>query len=170
MVFAAAGGYLMLQQDWPFWAGYLGAALCVQLRLLCNLLDGMVAVEGGKASATGPLYNEFPDRIADSLLIICLGYAIGVDWLGWLGALLAALTAYIRVSGAALGQEQDFSGIMSKPRRMALLTAGLLLQIAETALNESDYSLIATAGLIAFGSLITCVTRTARIARGLRAS
>src|SRR5262245_7224685 len=26
---------------------WLGAAGCIQLRLLCNLLDGMVAIEGG---------------------------------------------------------------------------------------------------------------------------
>lgn len=31
------------------------------------------AIEGGKKSAIGSLYNEFPDRIADSLLIVGSG-------------------------------------------------------------------------------------------------
>src|SRR5271165_1625263 len=69
----------------------------VQLRLLCNLLDGMVAVEHGKRSQLGVLYNEFPDRVSDSVLFVALGYASGLAWLGWLGALLAALTAYIGI-------------------------------------------------------------------------
>src|SRR5262245_18443567 len=81
--------------------GLLLAALCVQLRLLCNLLDGMVAIEGGRQSATGALYNEIPDRVADSLFIVALGYAIGWPVVGWLGALAAAITAYIRVLGGS---------------------------------------------------------------------
>ena len=39
------------------------AALFCQLRLLCNLLDGMVAIEAGKSAADGPFWNEFPDRV-----------------------------------------------------------------------------------------------------------
>ncbi len=50
------------------------AAVCVQLRLLCNLFDGMVAVEGGKSSPVGGLYNEVPDRVADTLFF--LGFAM----------------------------------------------------------------------------------------------
>ena len=42
---------------------FLVAAVCVQLRLLANLLDGMVAVGSGQASRIGELYNEVPDRV-----------------------------------------------------------------------------------------------------------
>ena len=45
------------------------AALCIQLRLLCNLFDGMVAMEGGKQTPAGELFNDVPDRIADPLLL-----------------------------------------------------------------------------------------------------
>ena len=51
-----------------------------------------------------------------------------MPWLGWAAALLAALTAYVRVFGGALGLTQDFSGIMAKQRRMAALTVGLVAQ------------------------------------------
>ena len=64
----------------------------MQLRLLCNMLDGMVAVEGGKGSRTGEIYNEVPDRIADPLLLVPAGYAIGLPYgveLGWMCGALA---------------------------------------------------------------------------------
>src|SRR4029450_2256191 len=41
------------------------AAGCIQLRLLCNLLDGLLAVEMGLKTPTGELFNDLPDRIAD---------------------------------------------------------------------------------------------------------
>ena len=144
------------------------AAICVQLRLLCNLLDGMVAIEGGKQSPVGALYNEFPDRIADSLLLVALGYAAGVPWLGWLAALLAALTAYVRATGGALGLEQDFRGPMAKPQRMAVLTIACVAGAAEMQWNGTRYALTIAAILIAAGSAATCARRTLAIARLLR--
>ena len=139
----------------------------VQLRLLCNLLDGMVAVGHGKQTPFGVLYNELPDRVSDSALLIALGYASGIPWLGWLAALLSALTAYIRVFGAALGFAQDFRGPMAKQHRMALLTAGCLLSILEHYVVRTNHILAITCGLIAAGSLLTCWTRTRAVARAL---
>jgi phosphatidylglycerophosphate synthase len=165
VAFAGFGGALIMFGAHPL--GWLAAAACVQLRLLCNLLDGMVAIEGGKKTATGALYNEFPDRIADSLLLIPLGYAAGLPWLGWLCALLAALTAYIRVFGGSVGLAQDFSGIMAKQRRMAALTLGLVAQAVEWLLVASHWSLVIAGSVIALGSLVTCITRTRAIARAL---
>lgn len=166
IAFALAGATLLLQR--PTAIGLVLCAVCVQLRLLCNLLDGMVAIEGGKSSALGALYNEFPDRIADSLLIVALGYAAGYAWLGWLGALLAALTAYVRVTGGSLGLPQDFRGPMAKPHRMAVLTLACLVAAVEVTINGSRYALLAAAALIAIGAAATCVTRTGALARDLR--
>ena len=162
ILFAAIGGALILCSN--HWLALLGAALCVQLRLVCNLLDGMVAIEGGRKSAVGALYNEFPDRIADTLFLVPLGYAAGLPWLGWACALLAALTAYVRVFGGSLGLPQDFSGVMAKQRRMAALTAGLVIQAVLSFFTASLWPLAVTAAVIAAGSLVTCVTRTVAIA------
>ncbi|KZC34744.1 CDP-diacylglycerol--glycerol-3-phosphate 3-phosphatidyltransferase [Rhodanobacter sp. FW510-R12] len=125
VLFALADAWALLAL--PGAAGALPCALAIGLRLLCNLFDGMVAVEGGKGTATGALYNELPDRLTDSLFLVALGYAIALPWLGWLAALLAALTAYIRVLGGALGHAQDFRGPMAKPHRMWLLGVALVL-------------------------------------------
>jgi phosphatidylglycerophosphate synthase len=165
VLFAAIGGALILNGN--HWLALLGAALCVQLRLVCNLLDGMVAIEGGRKSAVGALYNEFPDRVADTLFLVPLGYAADAPWLGWAATLLAALTAYVRVFGGSLGLAQDFSGVMAKQRRMAALTAGLVGQALLSFFSAALWPLLVTAAVIAIGSLVTCVTRTVAIARKL---
>lgn len=166
-VFAGVGAALLVLM--PTAVGLLACALCIQLRLVCNLLDGMVAIEGGKKSAVGALYNEFPDRVADSLLIVALGYAAGQPWLGWLGALAAALTAYVRLAGGALGQPQDFRGPMAKQHRMAVMTLACVVAAIEWSVWSSRWTLLAAAGVIAIGSLVTCVTRTLAVARRLHA-
>lgn len=165
VVFAVAGASVLLvaHGPWPL----IVCAVCIQLRLACNLLDGMVALEGGKKSPVGALYNEIPDRVADSLFIVAAGYC--ADWpsLGWCGALLAALTAYIRVLGGSLGLAQDFRGPMAKPHRMAVLTVGCVIGAAESAQWGSQYALLAAVLVIDIGSLITCATRIRAMARKL---
>ena len=126
-------------------------------------------MEGGKQTPTGALYNEYPDRIADSLLIVALGYAAGMPWLGWLGALLAALTAYVRLSGASLGLPQDFRGPMAKQHRMFVLTLACVAAIIEQWVSHTGYALQVAAVVIAAGALLTCITRTRAIAAQLKA-
>jgi phosphatidylglycerophosphate synthase len=143
---------------------YLVAIAGIQLRLLCNLLDGMVAVEGGRGSPVGALYNEIPDRIADTMLLVALGYAAASLWIGWACALAAALTAYIRVFGGALGQAQDFRGPMAKQHRMALLTGACVLALVEAFIWQERYVLRVAAWIILIGSLVTCATRLKAVA------
>ncbi len=144
------------------WAGlWLVAAAAIQLRLLCNLFDGMVAVEGGKATPTGGVFNELPDRAADSLTLIGLGYACGWPQLGLWCALGAAVTAYIRVLGASLGTPHYFFGPMAKQHRMALCTGALLLAYWR------PWVLVPTLALILVGTAITCLARTRVICREL---
>jgi phosphatidylglycerophosphate synthase len=166
VVFAVLGAtsLLYLPRGW----GLFVFACGIQARLLCNLLDGMVAIEGGRRSATGALYNEIPDRVADSLFIVTIGYVVGESDLGWLGALAAAVTAYVRVLGGSLGLPQDFRGPMAKQQRMAVLTAAALLGIVELRVLGSQWALVAAVWIVAVGSVMTCGVRTAAIARALR--
>ncbi len=167
VLFAAVGGVALLA--WPGAIGLLICALCIVLRLLCNLFDGMVAVEGGRGTVTGALYNEMPDRIADSIFLVALGYAIAAPWLGWLCALLAALTAYIRTLGGALGQTQDFRGPMAKPQRMAALTILCLIAAIEPLWGGHGLVMVAGLVVIVIGTALTVTGRVTRLARALAA-
>lgn len=98
------------------YVAYILFIVCMQSRLLCNLFDGMVAIEGGKKSANGDLYNDMPDRFADALFIIPVGYVaggFGIE-LGWLAALLAVMTAYFRWIGAYKTHQHFFNDAMVK--------------------------------------------------------
>lgn len=103
---------------------WLGAAVFIQLRLLANLLDGMVAIAAQRASPVGELYNEVPDRVSDTAVLVGLGLATGGDLvLGLVAACAALFTAYVRTTGKAAGTPHDFRGPMAKQQRMALVTA-----------------------------------------------
>ena len=154
-------------------AGLLvGAALGIQLRLASNMLDGLVAVEGGRGTRTGPLYNEVPDRLADLLILVPAGYAVeffdqGPE-LGWAAGVLAVLTAYVRLLGGALGQPQRFSGPLAKPHRMFVLTLACLASLVEAGAQEwRGVALAAGLGVVVAGSAATCVLRLRSIARDL---
>ncbi|MDN5781018.1 MAG: CDP-alcohol phosphatidyltransferase family protein [Luteimonas sp.] len=166
IVFAALGALALLELDWP-WGAWL-CALAIVLRLLCNLFDGLVAVEHGRKTPTGVLYNEVPDRLADSLFLVALGYAAGLPWCGWLAALLAALTAYVRTLGGTVLASQDFRGPMAKPHRMWLMVAACVLAPLEVRFAGSAYTLRVAVVLIAAGSALTCWTRLRAIARQLQ--
>lgn len=154
----------------------IGAGLCIQLRLLANLLDGMVAVEHGRGGPLGPVWNELPDRFADALFLVGAGFALRHAWpdlgpaLGWLAAVLAVMTAYIRELGRALGTEADFVGPGAKPHRMAVLTAGCVLAAMEPLWAAGPPVLGLTLILIGFLTALTVVRRTMRLAARLRSA
>jgi phosphatidylglycerophosphate synthase len=136
------------------------------LRLLCNLLDGLVAVEGGLGSRSGEVWNDLPDRIADPLLLVSAGYATGVPFgpeLGWSAGLLVVLTAYVRLLGAATGLPQRFTGPMAKPQRMAVLTVALLLGAVVVPWRLEGALLAAALALVVVGAALTVVRRTAAL-------
>lgn len=161
---------------------WLSAAVCIQLRLLCNLLDGMVAVEGGKATPTGPIFNEAPDRLADVLILVGAGYSTNVEPgvlklfgelpLGWGCAVLAMGTAYLRLLQGTLTGQQSFIGPMAKQHRMAILTLGALcaagqqlfhVEVAGPQIRGLFLALI----VIFVGAIVTCLRRLNLIARQL---
>lgn len=165
VVFSLIGATALLVSQSNF--ALILCTVMIQLRLLCNLFDGMIAVEGGKKTANGAIFNEFPDRIADSLFLVALGYATPFPWLGWLATLLAALTAYIRVFGGSLGFTQSFQGPMAKQQRMAVMTFGCLATVVENYFFSSQYLLTATLVVITLGTAYTCVVRTLAISKQL---
>jgi phosphatidylglycerophosphate synthase len=140
------------------------AAATIQARLICNLIDGMVAVEGGKGAKDGPFWNEAPDRVADLLFFAGAGLAAGSLALGLLAAALAIATAYVRELGRAEGLPADFSGPLAKPQRMAVLTAGTVL----AALYASEWTLTVTLWIIVIGTAATVIRRSVTLVSRLK--
>lgn len=176
----AAGAALAVTtyaDGWERLAWLLGAAF-IQLRLLANLLDGMVAIDSGRASPVGELYNEVPDRVSDTATLIGAGYAVGgVPVLGYLAACAALFTAYMRAMGKAAGAPQEYCGPMAKQQRMALMTfIALYLGLTPASWQPSwggpdEPGLVAAALLvIMLGALFTALRRLVRIAANLRRS
>lgn len=144
-------------------AGLLvGAIIAIQMRLLCNLFDGMVAVEGGKGTKDGAFWNEFPDRVADLAIFAGAGYAAGYPELGWAVGGLAVMAAYVRELGRAIGLDADFVGPMAKQHRMAFLCLGALIACFEHLWSGQGKTLLITLTIISVGTAITIIRRAVR--------
>lgn len=139
----------------------------MQLRLLCNLLDGMVAIEGGRRTSYGEILNDMPDRFADLIVLVAAGYSLsgfssGRE-LGWLAGTLAVLTAYVRLLGGSMGVGQHFFGPMAKQHRMAVMTVASLLSTLEPIFGWKGQVLAFGLAIVILGSAVTIVRRTIRI-------
>ena len=147
----------------------LGVAAAIQLRLACNLLDGMVAIEGAKRTPYGDLYNDVPDRIADVAIFLSAGYGIAYlpfgTVLGWSAALAAVLTAYVRLLGGSMGLTQYFSGPMAKQHRMATLTGACAASVFEPLWGGRGQMMEVALALIVAGSIAGFIRRLRLICR-----
>ncbi len=157
---------------WTMRGLWIAGVLLIQLRLVCNMLDGMVAIERGISSPVGELYNEVPDRVSDMAALIGLGYATGSSVaLGYLAAALAVFVAYVRAMGKAAGAPNDFRGPMAKQQRMFLATlAALFMGCAPDAWKQPFWNgwtvPMVILGLISVGCVITVIRRV-RTAAGI---
>jgi len=146
------------------------------LRLWLNMLDGMVALAAGKASRTGEIANELPDRFSDVIILVGAGHSQLCHPLGgYWAAIFALLVAYVGTLGQAVGVQREFSGLMTKPWRMvtlhigAWITLGLLWwgngQIYFGGLSVLDWTFV----VIILGCIQTLWIRLIRIVKALRA-
>lgn len=151
-------------------ASWLVGALLVQARLVANMLDGMVAIGRGVASPVGELFNDLPDRVSDTAILLGVGWAAQDLGLG-LGAALAAMaTAYVRVLGRSIGVPSDFRGPMAKQHRMATVT---VLAVCECVTPAGWIAPLADLALwlilvLSCATAVRRLMRTAAILRGTR--
>jgi phosphatidylglycerophosphate synthase len=121
------------------------APLFCYLRLWFNMLDGMVAVAAGKATARGEIVNDLPDRISDVIIFAGVAQSDLMDpVIGYWTAILSLFTAYVGLFGQAIGGRREFGGMMSKPWRMVALSLGAWAMFAYRSCQ---------AGLLDFGRL-----------------
>lgn len=153
---------------------FLGASILIQFRLLCNLFDGMVALEGGLKTKSGEIFNDLPDRISDPIILIGAGYAVsrvrlGIEF-GWLAGILAVLTAYVRVLAGSVGARQSFAGPMAKQHRMAVITIALVVAALGVKGGWHEYSIMIALSVIVLGSVVTLFRRSVAAVRELESS
>jgi phosphatidylglycerophosphate synthase len=156
-------------RDWR-WSVFLILAICgMQLRLLCNLFDGMVAIEGGFKTNAGEIFNELPDRFSDAFIFIGAAYSVPefvwTNELGWAAAVLAVITAYVRALGASMGAGQQFIGPMAKQQRMALMTVACLISALAPFWVLLTKTIPLALGFVVIGCVVTIFRRCCRIAR-----
>lgn len=157
-------------------AGWLLVACvgCV-VRLWCNMLDGMVAIESGKTSKLGEIVNELPDRISDVLIFVGVALnATCVSGVGYGAAIAALLVAYVGILGQTVGAPRQFGGLMSKPWRMVVvMVAAVVTALAPLVANDalqSGWRSPLTAGclVVIAGSVQTIAVRLLRTVRWIR--
>jgi len=149
-------------------------AICgMQFRLLCNLFDGMVAIEGGFKTKAGEIFNELPDRFSDAFILIGGAYSVpGVMLtrdLGWSAAVLAVITAYTRALGGSMGAGQHFIGPMAKQHRMAVMTAASAVAAFAPLWPQAAMIIPIALAIIVAGCLVTIFRRCCKIAQTVEA-
>lgn len=155
------------------WLLIIAPVFCY-LRLWFNMLDGMVAVAAGKASARGEIVNDLPDRISDVIIFVGVAQSDLMNPLiGYWTAILSLLTAYVGLFGQAIGGRREFGGIMSKPWRMVALNLGAWAMFVYRSQGElHDFGTLTildwTCLVIIAGCLETIIVRLKRIVTALQ--
>lgn len=121
-VAVAGGACLLASTAWPVLL--LLIPVLVVARIVLNLLDGSMARRTGRIHPRGELFNEVGDRLADTAFLAPVAFLPGaMPEVVLLGVLAGVLASYTGITAKAAGGERIYSGILSKPGRMALLSA-----------------------------------------------
>lgn len=173
----AGAAFFFALRDPPHYGAalLLFAALCLGGRIACNRLDGLMARRGGMVGKAGEVYSDAPDRLADALVFLGVGYGLApwLPWasdLGWAASLLAVGTAYVRVLGLACGLREHGEGPMPRRTRMLATALAALLAAAGLALGYAAavaWLLLAALAVVIVGAALTIALRLRAIVREL---
>jgi archaetidylinositol phosphate synthase len=105
------------------------AALFVLLNGLFDAIDGKVAKLTNKATARGDFLDHALDRYADVFIIGALALS---PWcrppIGLLAVIGVLLTSYMGTQAQAIGYKRDYSGLLGRADRLALLIVFPIIQ------------------------------------------
>ena len=161
---AVAAAAILLSALAPWWL--LCVPPLVLLRLACNALDGMIAVDTHGARPIGQVANEFADRIADACILIALSVRAGAPLLGIGTLALVLLSSYLGTVAQAAGGTRQYTGVMGKADRMILLA----LAAPVAAFGPAGVVLVAALAAMAIGAAVTIAQRWSAIHRELTTS
>lgn len=129
---------------------------CTLLRLLLNLMDGLMAREIGLAGARGELKNEFGDRIGDAAIFLGLAFGGYVDVrLAALALALILCVSFLGLLGKALGGPRVYAGVFGKGDRMISLAVFTLYPLLSANLTSYNWYL----ALAVLAATVTIVQR-----------
>ena len=146
----------------------LSGAVLVQVRLLANLYDGMVAVLRQIASPVGELFNEVPDRVSDAATRLVS--VMPPDRIRCLVSLPLSSRYFSHIRGAegkVAGAHQEFCGPMAKQQRMATVTLVAIACAIVPGATDWQVPMFAL-WLIIAGCIVTAIRRLQRISATLR--
>jgi CDP-diacylglycerol---glycerol-3-phosphate 3-phosphatidyltransferase len=157
-----AGAAILVSPEVPI--ALLMVPATVAVRLLLNLLDGALARRTNRTHPRGEFYNELGDRSADVLMLAPVALVPGsIAWTVWLGVVFAVLASFASVATRAAGGERSYRGILSKPGRLALLSA---FAIAALVLGPAAWGPFGP--LLALGAFLTLAERVVMANGSLR--
>lgn len=119
--FAIAAGLCLYRADlgWTL----LLTPVFITLRSVCNLLDGMVAIERNMTSPQGEALQDTIDRMADSCTVLGAAFSpIGDMRLGIVAITLMLISSYVGIQKKAVGGTREFGGILGKVDRFFLVS------------------------------------------------
>lgn len=133
LFFALAAGaffYLATPQNETTHYLLLFAAFAVTLNGLFDAIDGKVAKLTNQQTARGDFLDHALDRYADVFIIG--GLALNPLWcrpsIGLLAIIGVLLTSYMGTQAQAVGCQRDYSGLLGRADRIALLIAFPVIQ------------------------------------------
>ena len=107
----------------PLWMLMFGAAACVFLNGVFDVLDGAVARLRGTASKRGDLLDHVVDRYADVILLLGFIFsAYGNLVLGLFAMTGVLLTSYMGTQAQALGGKRKYAGWLTRADRILVMT------------------------------------------------
>jgi archaetidylinositol phosphate synthase len=132
LLFAIAAGilfYLAQPATEPTTFLLLFAAGCVTLNGLFDAIDGKVAALSKRATARGDFLDHALDRYADVFIIGGLALS---PWcrpsIGLLAVIGVLLTSYMGTQAQAVGCKRNYSGLLGRADRIALLIIFPIIQ------------------------------------------
>jgi len=126
-----AGGFFYLSNPLTELQNYFlfFAALFVLLNGLFDAIDGKVAKLANKETARGDFLDHAFDRYADVFIIGALALS---PWcrppIGLLAIIGVLLTSYMGTQAQAIGYKRDYSGLLGRADRLALLIVFPVIQ------------------------------------------
>ncbi len=121
VLFAVAAAAALYFAPGRLWL-YLVVPVLLFLRIACNALDGMVAVERKMASGYGELVNEWSDRINDVVIFTGLAVSGAANLMLCFGILAAIhLVTTLGIIPRAAGGRRRYDGPFGKADRMVAL-------------------------------------------------